>query len=236
MSHLSRHQNKDIIKKLAFFIIGIGILGFFAIQIGLKSIINTTLFLNETMSGNATENNSPEKSSDFFGTLNVDEPPNATNSADIMVSGESSEYEKLEYYINNTKVKEGTAKDSFEEKIGKLKPGENSVYILAKTEDGKNKKESARYTVYYKNEPPKLEINSPKDGDTVSKQDIQIEGKTDAEASVSVNNQPIVVDYQGNFKKTFRLKEGENKLNFVAEDEAGNRKESSITVKYQKDE
>lgn len=235
MSHLTRHQNKDTIKKLLILVVIIGAVGFFAIQVGLKSLINATLFINEaTSSGEETSTDQTE--SDFFGTLQFDEPVSATNSAEIIVTGSSSEFDTLQFFINNTKVEEKSAKESFEEKIGKLKVGENTLYVVARTKNGKNKKESSRYTVYYKNEPPKLEINMPKDGDNVTKQDLQIEGKTDANVSVSVNNQPVVVDYQGNFKKSLRLKEGENKLQFIAEDEAGNKKETTLTIRYQRDE
>lgn len=235
MSHLARHQNKDTIKKLVLLVGIVGAVGFLALQVGLKSIINATLFINEATSGEDASTTA-QTESDFFGTLQLDEPTSATNSAEIIVTGSTSEFDTLQFFINNTKVEEKSAEDSFEEKIGKLKVGENTLYVVAKTKNGKNKKESARYTVYYKNEPPKLEISMPKDGDTVTKQDLQIEGKTESNVSVSVNNQPIVVDYQGNFKKSFRLKEGENKLQFIAEDEAGNRKEATITIRYQRDE
>lgn len=235
MSHLSRHQNKDLIKKLIFFLVGIILIGILVFQIGLKSIINTTLFINSAISGNDAGESS-QSDEDFFGTLRIYEPPNATNSAEIIISGEVSEYDKLQFYINNTKVDEKKAKESFEEQIGKLKSGENKVYVVALSANGKNKKESEHFTVYYKNEPPSLEIGTPKDGDTVSKQEIQIEGKTDPNVSVSVNAQPVVVDYQGNFKKTFRLKEGENKLVFKAEDEAGNTKETTLTIRFVRDE
>ena len=235
MSHLARHQNKDAIKKLLILVVIIGAVGFLAIQVGLKSLINATLLINEATS-NSEDTTADQLESDFFGTLQLDEPVSATNSAEIIVTGSSSEFDTLQFFINNTKVEEKSAKESFEEKIGKLKVGENTLYVVARTKNGKNKKDSSRYTVYYKNEPPKLEITMPKDGDNVTKQDLQIEGKTDANVSVSVNNQPIVVDYQGNFKKSLRLKEGENKLQFVAEDEAGNKKEATMTIRYQRDE
>lgn len=235
MSHLSRHQNKELIKKLGFFLIGIALLSFAAFQIGLKSIINTTLLLNNVISGSTTAEDT-EVNEAFFGTLRVDDPPNATNSAEIFISGDAGDFDNLVFYINNTKVEETKAKDSFNEKIGKLRAGENTIYVVAQTTKGNNKKESEKYTVFYKNQPPTLEVNTPKEGDTVSKQEIQLEGKTDTKVNIWVNNQPVVVDYQGNFKKSYRLKEGENKLLFLAEDEAGNTEQVELTVKYQKDE
>lgn len=235
MSHLSRHQKKENLKKILLFLIGIGLLSFLAFQIGLKSLINATLLLNNSLSGKTAQESEAEES-DFFGTLNVEDPPTATNAAEIIMSGETSEYDSVIFYINNTKAAEKKVTDTFEVQIGKLKEGENKIYVVAKTNDDKHKRESERYTVIYKKEPPTLEINTPKDGDTISKQEIQLEGKTDPNVTVSVNNRPVVVDYQGSFKKSFRLSEGENKLNFVAEDEAGNKKETTITIRYQRDE
>ncbi len=235
MSHLRKHQNKEIIKKVLFFLIGIALLGFFAFQSGLKSIINATLFLNTAISG-TSETEYDAASEDFLGILTVDEPPHATSSSEIIISGVTTDFEKLDFYINNTKVSSIPAKESFEEKIGKLKVGENTVSVIAQTKNGKNKKESEKYTVYYKNEPPELEITAPKNGDTVTKQDIQFEGKTDPGVTISVNNLPVVVNYEGNFKKSMRLKEGDNRFIFRAKDEAGNTEETEITVKYERED
>ena len=72
--------------------------------------------------------------------------------------------------------------------------------------------------------------------ETKTKQELSVEGKTDVGVTVRINNQPVVVDVQGNFKKSIRLKEGENTLEVIAEDDAGNQEKKEIKVKYQKDE
>lgn len=216
-------------------LLSVGLL-FFLFQAGLKSIINSTVFLNN-VTGKNTET-TQEKEDDFFGILNVDEPESATNAAKLIVSGDATEYEKVEYYINNVRVDTGKIKSNgiFSEEIGNLKSGENKIYVIAVSKDGKHEKESEVYIVTYKNEKPKLEIETPKDGDTVNKSEIQIKGTTDKDVTVRVNNQHVVIDLAGNFTTTYRLKEGDNKLEISATDIAGNIEKKEMTVKYEKGE
>lgn len=209
---------------------------FILFQVGLKTLIGATVLLNA--SNEDTNNESSSSSELFIGSLSLDEPPTATNSAEFIITGEANAYDIVEFYINNTKIKEKklTSKKSFKETIGKLKQGENRVYVITKTKDEKQKKKSEIFTVVYKKDELEIEINSPKDGQTISKEEILIEGKTEPETTVHINNQPVVVDFEGKFKISYRLKEGENKLEFVARDIAGNVETKSITVTYEKDE
>jgi hypothetical protein len=222
-------------KIFVLIILSVGLL-FFLFQAGLKSIINSTVFIN-TITGKSTDSDIV-KEEDFYGILNVDEPESATNAAALIVSGDATEYENVEYYINNVKVDSGKIKSNgtFSEEIGKLKSGENTIYIIAKSKNNKHETKSDVYSVTYLNEKPKLEIESPKDGDKVNKSEVQIKGKTGKEVTIRVNNQHVVIDVSGTFTTTFRLKEGDNKLEITATDIAGNVEKKEITVKYEKDE
>ncbi len=236
MSHLARHRNKKNSIKIFVLILLSLVLLFFLFQAGLKSIINSTVFINN-ITGKNTET-VEEKAEDFFGILNVDEPESATNSASLIITGDASEYENIEYYINNVRVDTGKIKSNgtFMEEIGKLKSGENKIYVIAKTKDNKHETKSDVYSIMYLNEKPKLEIETPKDGDKTDKNEIQIKGVTDKDVTIRVNNQHIVVDLAGNFTTTFRLKEGDNKLEITATDIGGNVEKKEMTVKYEKDE
>ncbi len=208
---------------------------FFLFQAGLKSIINSTVFIN-TVTGKNTEDIAV-KEEDFYGILNVDQPEVATNAATLLISGDATDYDQIEYYINNVRVDTGKIKSNgtFTKEIGKLKSGENKIYVIAKTKDDKHEKQSNVYLVLYKSEKPKLEIETPKDGDKVNKNEIQIKGVTDKDVTVRVNGHHIVVDLAGNIISTYLLKEGDNKLEFTATDIAGNVEKKEMTVKYERE-
>lgn len=238
MTRLQQHRQKQITQRIITLILVFLVLMGIFFFVGLQSIINATVFMNNLLHGNSKTAQTSETDSDFYGLINLDEPEAATNSASLIVTGDASEFKKVEYYINNLKVENGDIKSdgTFTEEIGKLRVGDNKIYVVAKTSDNKHKKQSDSYTVTYMNEPPTLEIETPHDHDTVSKSEIQAKGKTDKGVSVSVNNQPVVVDFDGNFTATLRLKEGENKMEFSAVDIAGNEKKQELTIVYNKDE
>jgi len=235
MSRLDRHKQQQVNKLMLFLAlcVGIAIIAFFTV--GLKSIINATVFLNH-FSSNSTDTTG-KKDEDFFGIFTIDEPATATNSAQIVITGNAADYAKIDIYLNNVKVK--TLNDdleNFSAKIGTLKSGENKLRAIASDRSGKHVDESETFKVMYMNDPPRLEISSHKDGDTVHKSDLRFEGKTDSGVTLKVNKRPIVVDFQGNFKSSFTLKDGENTLEFEALDEAGNSTKKTLKIRYHKDE
>ena len=120
--------------------------------------------------------------------------------------------------------------------MGDLKKESNTLYVRAQTNDEKEFKTSSKFTVIYKNDKPKLNISEPQDNSQTSKNEIPVVGTTDKDVSLTLNSRPLVVDYDGSFKNTVRLNEGENKLVFVATDIAGNQESKTITIKYQKED
>jgi cytoskeletal protein RodZ len=73
--------------------------------------------------------------------------------------------------------------------------------------------------------PPKLAVNAPADNIKVEAESLIVEGKTDAGADVFINDVPIGVDPDGNFKEKISLQDGlnlikvstKNKLNKVTQ-------------------
>ncbi len=68
---------------------------------------------------------------------------------------------------------------------------------------------------------PKLEINLP-DGLKTDNEILHINGLTEPEVLLKVNDRTVEVDSQGKFTTAVVLKMGINKINFVAKDKAGN--------------
>lgn len=63
---------------------------------------------------------------------------------------------------------------------------------------------------------PKLEVLSPPADETTSVPVVQFIGKTDSEATVSIEGQFVPVDNQGNFSKEYSLSEGKNIIEVIA--------------------
>ncbi len=233
MKRLERHTNRSI--KQRFTILVLLLVGTVVLvsTLGVFFLINGSLFIGNLFSKKADTEQGP---ADFYGTVDLDEVQPATNSAYIAVTGSTNGFDKVEFYINDEKVKIASidSSDSFSEEIGELTEGENKVYAKGIATDSKKEKSSPSYTINYKKGEPTLTITSPQEGETVGREDLRIEGTTDKGNTVQVNGSPAVVNIEGKFTSSVILKEGENKINIKASDNAGNTKEQTLTIKYQK--
>ncbi len=77
-----------------------------------------------------------------------------------------------------------------------------------------------------------LTITSPQNGAQVSTPTITVSGKTVPNADVSVNDQDLTADAQGNFSTTITLEDGDNNLSITAADSTGQSSEAELTVTY----
>ncbi len=77
---------------------------------------------------------------------------------------------------------------------------------------------------------PPLEVFNPKDQQTVEVPAILIQGKTDPEIKVTVNNQEIDVDLSGNFRKEIKLSQSINTVTIVATGKFGQSAKLERTV------
>ncbi len=67
---------------------------------------------------------------------------------------------------------------------------------------------------------PPLEVTIPKEGNTVS-EDVTIQGKTDPNATVVINDIPISLDNEGTFIKQMSLFPGKNTIRVVSQNRFG---------------
>lgn len=229
-SRLSRRQEKQTRKNLILSIIGILIVLFLLIKFGLPLLINFSLFL----SGKPTEESNKSKSNVFIAPPLLNSLPQATNSAQMAIKGNSSPNYTIQLYLNNELIDETrTKKDgtfSFEET---LSTGENTVKAKAKA-DNKFSDFSQISTVIFSNTAPKLEISTPTDGQSFSKDQnfIDVKGTTDPDARVTVNGFWAIIHENNSFLYTLGLQNGENKISVIATDQAGNKTEKEIKVSY----
>lgn len=234
MGRLERVQEKKMKNTITMYIVVIFVILYFIFTFGIKLLLNTSSFISGLFPQPSTKPIS--KTEDSFNSVDISSIPQATNSAKIIVSGSVLNFNIIDFYLNKVKVKEiQSTSDIFTEEIGDLEKGENSVYILAKSTDSKIEKSTITYKVFYKSEKPKLEITEPSDNSTTSNQEIKVKGNTDKETYIRINDLPVVVDANGSFETSVRLKDGDNQIQATATDIAGNIEMKTFKVTYQKE-
>ncbi len=77
---------------------------------------------------------------------------------------------------------------------------------------------------------PNLDVSSPQDQQTVEIPTVLVEGNTDPEVKVSVNNQDIGVDKSGHFKEEIKLSSSTNNVDIVATSKFGQSNKITRTV------
>lgn len=230
-SRLSRKLEKQTIKNLILSILGIIIMLIALIKFGIPLLINLSLFV----SGEKTQESTSNKTVSFIPPPILNYEYDATNSAQVKIEGSGSPNQVIDLYINGNLVDKTETKDnssfSFETL---LVPGENIIKAKAITENGKESSLSENLTIMFKSEAPSLEIKYPTDSQSFSKDQntVEIKGTTDPHVRVTINNFWAVIDEKNNFSYTLALKDGENEIKILAQDQAGNKTEKSIKVTY----
>src|SRR3972149_52917 len=234
MGRLERVQEKKMMNTIFLYVVVLFVVLYFIFTFGIKLLLNTSSFISGLFPQPSSKPLS--KTEDSFSSIDISSIPQATNSAKIIISGSILNFDILDFYINSKKVKEiESSSDTFSEEIGDLEKGDNSIYIIARSKDSKTEKNTITYKVFYKNEKPKLEISESPDNSTTNNQEIKIKGNTDKETYIHVNDLPIVVDINGNFETSVRLKDGDNQIVVTAQDIAGNVETKTLKITYQKD-
>ena len=78
-------------------------------------------------------------------------------------------------------------------------------------------------------QPPKFIITKPEKGLIVNDPILEIKGMISEEAKIIINSSPVIIS-NNNFSKTITLNPGENQINVIAADEAGNSTSESFSV------
>lgn len=230
-SRLSRRMENKTKKNLALSLLGIILVIFVAFRLGIPFLVNLSLFLSGSK-GNQEQSQNQNPS--FIAPPILDSLPQATSSANVVISGAALKNQTINLYINNELIDSIKTKDNgkfkFEETI---KPGENIIKAKAVIND-KESEFSQSLTINLKNTPPSLTITSPSNDQTFSKDQsaTEIKGTTDGDATVTVNGFRAITDTNGNFSYRLPLQNGENKIAVIAIDIAGNKTEREIKVTY----
>lgn len=228
-SRLAKKKDSQTKKNLALTILGIILILFAIFKFGIPLLANVSLILDKTK---AAQTNNDSKI--YIAPPVLDPLKNATNSAQINISGKAMKDQTVKIYINNVLVDTVSASSNgnfLSEQ--NLSLGEN--IIKAKAE--KNNEESDYsdpITVSFKNSNPALEVSSPSEGQSFYKdaKTVEVSGKTDSGSTVTVNGLWALLDENNNFSYELPLQNGENNIKVIATDQAGNKTEKELKVSY----
>jgi bacillopeptidase F len=159
----------------------------------------------------------------------------ATNSATVSLSGSSIKNAKITLFVNNAQVdtKQVNSNNTFSFDSVRLTHGDNSIKVQAEISGVKSDFSNA-ISISYLNKSPELSLDTPSDGTEFHKdqKSVDIKGKTDPGIKVTVNDFWAIVDTDGNYSYTLPLHDGDNDIKVIASDDAGNKTEKDIKVKY----
>ena len=79
--------------------------------------------------------------------------------------------------------------------------------------------------------PPKLIVDFPKEQMVIKENSLKVSGDTDPEATLKINNQPVILDQNGHFSADIEVFEGTKEVKIISKSRSG--KETVITRKIE---
>ncbi len=231
-SRLDRKTNEQITKKTVFLGLITVVLAVVILVFGLPLLIKLSVFLGQGKSKNQSDND-VKKMAPVAPRLVI--PYEATNSAQIKVSGFAEAKVTVELFKNDASIGKTQVTDNGDFSFDSLTldEGQNKFTAMASTDDAGSGDDSKAVTVVYDKTAPELTLTNPSEASLdVDYADFDIIGKTESGSSVSVNNRIASVDSEGNFKLKWQLNTGKNELEITAVDLAGNETKKKVTINY----
>lgn len=231
-SRLKTKEEQEITKKTVFLGVFTMLIFISLLIFGLPLLIKLSIVLGEARVQKAK--NTKEK---------VIPPPQprlvlpfeATNSAQIKISGLSEKGITVELLKNDVSLNKAQTNENgeFEFDNVDLDVGDNQFTAIAISQDGVSSEPSKPIEIVLDTELPMITmINPSEDKLTVDYADFDVAGKTDKNVSVLVNGRVAMVDDEGKFKIKLQLSAGKNNVEIVASDLAGNQTKKTIEIDY----
>ena len=233
LERLSRKEETKVVKRIVYLSIFSIILAVFLITLGIPILGKFADFLNLVFRKN--EISQVDTKSTPRPPI-LDSLPQATNSASLAISGFSQDETKVVIYNDSQNVGEAeVVSGKFQFENLKLKDGQNEISVKAISKSGQESDLSQSVKIILDKEPPKLEVESPSEGQSFSQDNrIKVSGKTDKEAQVYANGFLASVTADGNFEVFVPVLEGETTIEIKATDDAGNTKVETRKVNFKK--
>lgn len=232
-SRLQRKREKDSLRQAFKYLLLVFGLLFLLIKYGLPGLIKMATFLGDI---NSSKQPIEKQESSPILAPRLNPLPLATTSAEINISGFSQSGSTVKLFLRGINIEETItdANGEFSFKSVHLKDGENEIYTEANDNQGKESGPSTTYTVTLDSEAPKLEIGQPQDDQRFFDKDspIIVSGNTEAGTDLTINNRFVLVKDDGTFTTTQSLSPGDNQIEVVVHDDAGNETKKSLKVNY----
>lgn len=231
VTHRLRSQEKKIKKKLIWSLIIVVSAAMLTLYVGLPLIAKFAILLSMIKRNTPIE----EQQTSVILLPPLLEPlAEATNTAKISIIGFAQNETEVVIKINDIQKAKVRTESNGKFKANNLALVEGENKISAVVSKDNQESSPATTTIFYKKNPPQLEITNPQDGQTITgeESEINIEGSTDPANRITVNGRVVIVETNGTFKYLQNLTEGENKLLIEAFDNAGNKSEKEIKVNY----
>ena len=231
-SRLSRKSEEQITKKTVLVGLLTALLFVLVVIFGLPLLFRFSLLLGDMRSRVAVDDNVkviPPSSPRMI------IPYEATNSALIKVSGYAEVETDVELLLNGISYERKTVDEdgSFVFENVSLIEGENYFQSQAISKDNIASELSNSFPVIYDKIPPYLNITNPSEESVeVESLDYEIRGETESGSSVIINNSIAIVDDVGQFKLKIQLISGENEVEIISRDLAGNETKKKVKIKY----
>ncbi len=161
--------------------------------------------------------------------------PQNTNQKTIVVKGTANPNSIIKISFGNSSDEVTTdGNGNFAANIS-LSKGANTIYAQTLDKNGNQSAKSSVYTVNFTDQIPNLTINVPQNNQDFygpSQQNLTIQGVTDQNNTVTINDHIAVLDNSGRFSYPFNLAQGDNNLKIISTDPAGNKKEIDLKVTF----
>ncbi len=228
-SKLTRHKKKESRKQVFLYLFLSVVFLFVMVKWGLPLLIEV-VSSGDDGGARIEENNVPVQSPTLKNL------PEATPSGVIKIEGSALPKQRIRLYLNDSQTDEKPTDDQgdFVFEYVSLKSGENKIGVQAIDETDRES-QIREVVVILDNKNPSLEILEPKEEAIFygsDQQRIEIKGKVDEKAEVTVNDNFVAVGSEGNFTYRTKLSVGINEFVVVAVDIAGNRVERLLRVTF----
>lgn len=161
--------------------------------------------------------------------------PEFTNQTTLSLSGNTEAGSTVKLIFNGIPSEVISDSDGQFSFTVDLQNGINTFAATATDQSGNQSQKSEDYKITFDNKAPELTVSSPNDGSSFfgsNQRQVTIQGQTEPDASVTINDRIIFVDDTGNFQYTTTLNEGSNNFNIKATDKAGNTTEKTISLNF----
>lgn len=231
-SRLNKIEEAKAQKRLLVAILGSIVLLLFLGFFGLKILVGFSLFIDR-MHGSAPVEQNQEQ---LLLAPVLDPLPEATPSSTITVTGSATPNATLTLFVNDQEYTQTTVTDEGTFKIEDIDVSADSlsIYAILSDENGNTSIPSNTIHTQIDKKGPILEVTKPENHASVNDgtHRVLVEGQTDDDARVTINNRIVVVRSDGTFSYNMSIADGENTLTIIARDAAGNETKEERIVTY----